>query len=87
MFSKVVGFWPRIGITYQDQKTPVGHSGILAITVEANLVIVPVEHAAITVGPTVDAGLSGKLNPAGSEGKSDYKQDELGLQTGLSIFF
>jgi len=87
MFSKVVGIWPRLGVTYQGQKTPAGTTGVLAITVEANLVIVPIEHAAITIGPTLDATLTGKFNPAGPEGKSDFKQDELGLQTGLSLFF
>jgi hypothetical protein len=87
MFSDSVGLWPRVGVTYQDQKTNVGVSGILAVTVEANLVIVPVEHAAITIGPTVDAGLGGKLNPKGPETKSDFKQDELGIQMGLSLFF
>ncbi|MFZ5892095.1 MAG: hypothetical protein ACOY0T_13650 [Myxococcota bacterium] len=88
MFSDSIGIWPRLGLTYQDQKTPIGVSGILAVTVEANLVIVPVEHTALTIGPTLDATIAGKLNPRGSEfGKSDYKQDELGLQTGLTIFF
>ena len=87
MFSDAIGVWPRLGITYQDQKTPAGVSGILAISFEANLVIVPAEHAAITIGPSIDGGVGGKFNPVGPEGKSNYKQDEVGLQTGLSIYF
>jgi hypothetical protein len=87
MFSDTVGVWPRLGITYQDQKTPEGVSGILAVSFEANLVIVPADHAAITIGPSIDGGVGGKFNPVGPEGKSDYKQDEVGLQTGLSLYF
>jgi hypothetical protein len=87
MFGDVVGIWPRAGVTYQDQKTPAARVGIAAATVEANLVIVPTTHAAITIGPTLDATLGGKLNPVGPEGKTTYKQDEIGLQAGLSLAF
>lgn len=87
MFSDVVGVWPRLGATYQYQKTPAGVTGVLAISFEANLVIVPTDHVAITLAPTIDASLVGKFNPAGPEKKSDYKQEEIGFQTGLSVFF
>ena len=87
MFSDSVGIWPRLGGTYQYQKTPDGVTGVLAISFEANLVIVPAEHVAITIAPTADASLVGKFNPTGPEKKSDYKQEEIGLQTGLSVFF
>ncbi|HET9934710.1 MAG TPA: hypothetical protein VFQ35_28590 [Polyangiaceae bacterium] len=87
MFSDTVGVWPRLGGTYQYQKTPEGVTGLLAISFEANLVIVPTEHVAFTIAPTIDASLVGKFNPVGPEKKSDYKQEEIGLQTGLSVFF
>lgn len=87
LFGDVVGVWPRLGATYQYQKTPAGVTGLLAISFEANLVIVPTEHVVFTLAPTIDASLVGKFNPVGPEKKSDYKQEEIGLQTGLSVFF
>jgi hypothetical protein len=87
MLSDSVGIWPRLGVTYQYEKAPDGAAGVLAVSFEANLVIVPVEHVAFTIAPTVDASFAGKFNPDGPTKKSDYKQEEIGLQTGLSVFF
>jgi hypothetical protein len=88
MFGAVVGVWPRVGVTYQDQKAPIGKVALLAVSVEASLVVVPAEHVAITLGPTFDGGLVGKINPPGAEqGKTDYAQDEFGFHVGLTTFF
>lgn len=87
MFGEVVGIWPRVGVTYQDQKTAEAKVGILAGTVELPLVLVPAPQALITIGPSLDFTLVGKYNPTGPVERTNYAQDELGFSAGLTLFF
>jgi hypothetical protein len=101
MFMDLLGIWPRAGITYVHAGSSYSNMGSssetsanrLALTLEVPLVIAPSPHAAITVGPTLDLGLSG-----GSESetttanttvttKTDHKATDIGLQAGLTIAF
>jgi hypothetical protein len=102
MFMDLVGIWPRAGITYvwagASDTDDMGNSAEasenrLALTLEVPLVIAPSPHAAITVGPTLDLGVSG-----GSETettiasttvtrKENHKATDIGLQAGIAIAF
>ena len=59
---------------------------MLAGTVEAELVMVPTANTVITLGPSYDFGLVGKINPSPGA-KTDLAQDEFGFSAGLGVFF
>ena len=87
MFGEVVGVWPRAGVTYQDQKLVGAKAAMLAGTVEAELVLVPTANTVITLGPSFDFGLIGKINLDGPTPKTDLAQDEFGFSAGVGVFF
>jgi hypothetical protein len=87
MFGKVVGVWPRLGITFQDQKTSGNKITLLTASMELPVVIVPTHHVALTLGPTLDLSIIGKINPEGPIKKTDFSAHEVGFSTGMSIFF
>jgi hypothetical protein len=66
---------------------------LLAFTLEVPVVISPSPNAAITVGPTLDLGLSGgtesKRTAAGVTvtTKTNNKGTDIGLQAGLTVAF
>jgi hypothetical protein len=57
MVGPWLGVWPRIGVTYVYSAS---NSNFLALTVDALAAIIAGPHLAITLGPTLDVGLSGK---------------------------
>ena len=67
-----LGVWPRIGVTYiySDSNT-----NFLALTVDALAAFVVGPHLAITFGPTLDVGLSGK----------PVKYTTIGVYFGLAV--
>jgi hypothetical protein len=102
MFMDLLGIWPRAGITYvsagSSDTNEMGDSvetstNRLALTLEVPLVIAPSPHAAITVGPTLDLGLSGgaetttTIDGVSVTTKRDHKATDIGLQAGLTIAF
>ncbi len=101
MFSPKVGIWPRGGITYWSTKTSPGDSSNdssatmsrIALTIEAPLVISPVPHTAIYVGPTLDLGLGGSnktttdLGATSTESSVDHTGTDIGVQAGLGLYF
>jgi hypothetical protein len=95
MFSDNEGIWPRAGITYagassENADFALGSSSNrLALSIEAPLVLSPVRHAAITLGPTLDLGLSGsnEYTANGMTQESDVTAIEFGAQAGLSLWF
>ncbi len=104
MFTDMVGLWPRGGITYYNQSTDIEITNSLtnetstvessrsetALTLEAHLVIAPIDHVGITVGPTLDIGLSGSGemdNLDGTTNKSDLSSTVFGIQAGLAVWF
>jgi hypothetical protein len=68
MFSDVVGIWPRGGITYYsrsfdaDGAPPEVDENELAFTAEFHLILAPVEHVGITIGPVIDFGITGEVD-------------------------
>ena len=87
MFSELIGVWPRVGVTYQQQTITDAKVALLAAAVEAELVLIPTANVLITLGPTGDFGLIGKINPDGAAKKTDYAQDEFGFSAGLGMYF
>ncbi|MBI5532316.1 MAG: hypothetical protein HY898_06360 [Deltaproteobacteria bacterium] len=101
MFTKVVGIWPRAGITYMhgssDLSTPGAHTetsiNLWDLDLECHLVITPVDHVAITVGPVVDIGIAGGYEvkqtpiPNNPEPDHDNKLTNYGVAAGLLAYF
>lgn len=98
MFTDVVGIWPRGGITYwafgtKDNTGPPDETSVhlLALTLEAPLVISPVPHAGFLVSPIFDIGLSGsterKDGQTGVTTSRDFKATEYGLEAGMFLYF
>jgi hypothetical protein len=89
MFGDVIGIWPRGGITYvsssdddtrfNNQRREVDESEF-ALTAEFHLIISPIEHVGITVGPVIDFGLTGKReNRNPNDPDYDLRQRNIGL--------
>ncbi len=83
MFSDVVGFWLRGGLTYHSVSVEDSYdeSG-LAFTVEPTFVFSPVDHFAFTAGINIDVDVTG-----GREYENGFEQDatyrSIGIQLGL----
>jgi hypothetical protein len=76
--SDAVTFWPRAGVSYVLLDPAGGSSAyLLAATLEAQLVVTPVQHFGFALGPTADIGLSA----------THTKLTEWGLQAGLIGWF
>lgn len=97
MFSDVVGFWPRGGFSFYSLSTEQGffvggvsgersESGF-AFNADLPFVFVPVDHAAILVGPAFDVtlGAGGEVDP----GNADYDAQwfDFGIYAGLGFWF
>ncbi len=95
MFSDVVGLWPRGGFSYVNGKDQVGDNedsfNMFALSLEAMLVITPVEHAGFLVGPTFDFPfISGGKNDNPPRQKLDYdtfRITTIALQAGMFVWF
>jgi hypothetical protein len=72
MVGPWLGVWPRVGVTYvySDSTT-----NFFALTIDALAAIIASPHLAITFGPTLDVGLSGK----------PVKYTTVGVYFGLAI--
>jgi hypothetical protein len=57
MVAPSLGIWPRLGVTYVYSDS---NNNFLALTIDALAAFVAGPHLAITFGPTLDVGLSGK---------------------------
>lgn len=91
MFSDLVGIWLRGGFVFFSATTEL-QSGFEQsvsaqnITLEALLLIVPVGHLAITVGPLVDIGIGGDVELVDDEGDTagfDATYTSFGVMAGL----
>ncbi|MFO7179058.1 MAG: hypothetical protein DIU78_010195 [Pseudomonadota bacterium] len=88
-FGSTIGIWPRVGISYVTSSTSndiVETSYYrLAVTLEAPLVISPVPHAAFTIGPVFDIGVSGGIEESAQMGglRVSFESDESGIEWGL----
>ena len=72
MVAPSLGIWPRVGVTYVYSDS---NTNFLAVTVDALAAIIAGPHLAITFGPSLDVGLSGK----------PVKYTTVGVYFGLAI--
>ncbi len=74
MFSNVVGFWLRGGVTYHNINNGGGDGQWgFALTAEGMFVISPVNHFAFEIGPTFDITLVGKDTFRGGDRSHTYR--------------
>ena len=89
-FTASVGLWPRGGITYVHGGVDVDGNetniNATALTLEVPLVIAPVPHVAIGIGPSFDIGLGGSVSDE-DDNKIDFKGTEIGVQASLTAYF
>jgi len=84
MFGRVVGIWPRGGLTYHDESVNGGSdTNGFGIDLDAMFVFVPVQHFAFTLGPSFDVDFTGNFKPANAGSKVDHGYRSFGLQVGL----
>lgn len=83
MFGRVVGIWPRAGLSYHSETvTNAQNVNGFALGVEAQFVFVPAQHFAILLGPSLDLDFTGRTKPnQGSQVDHGYRS--IGLQVGL----
>ena len=86
MFGDVVGIWPRGGLTFwtdtrDDNRDNVAEtdSNEFALTLEFHLVLVPVEHVGITIGPVLDFGFAGEMDVPGPFPDPDLHTTNFGI--------
>jgi hypothetical protein len=95
--APTVWIWPRAGITYINFSTDSGgatsqSASLFAVTAEVPVVVALGPQALLTIGPTLDFGVSGsrKLNeaPIGvGNASTDIKETDFGLQVSLLLYF
>lgn len=81
MFGRVVGIWPRGGLSYAHSSGPgdaEGHS--FAFDIDVPLIFRCTHSFAITLGPLLDVGFAGKLNDV------DTSFVQFGLSAGIVGF-
>jgi hypothetical protein len=91
MFSRVVGIWPRGGISYwhesvsPDQGNADGDAHAFAFDVDVPLLIAPVRNFAITIGPVLDVSFDGRAsgNILGANVSRDISFVQFGLSAGI----
>jgi len=97
MFTDIIGLWARGGLTYynlsaEDDDGDQSSTNGLAITLEGLLMISPIDHVGIHLGPTFDIGISGEqesdpADPGEPTVSVDNTQRQFGAMAGLSVWF
>jgi hypothetical protein len=97
MFTDIIGLWGRGGLTYYSQKESQDDGDEnwehgWAVTLEGLLMISPLDHFAIHIGPTFDIGFAGEdesnpAEPALATTTHDHIRRQYGVQGGLSGWF
>jgi hypothetical protein len=84
-FSSSVGLWARGGVSYLSLEAANTTTTLFALTLEAPFVFSVADHFALTLGPTLDLGLSGsRKTTVGPITQSvDVKGNDVGVQAGL----
>jgi hypothetical protein len=89
-FGRVVGIWPRAGLTYHAI-TIDGGGGFtdkgFALNLECPFTFSPATHFAFHVGPTFDIDMFGSRKPNGGPDTFDSKYRTIGLNAGLLGWF
>ena len=88
-FNDKIGFWPRGGLTYRTYSAENAGGHDLAFTLEAPFAFTLIPHVVFWAGPTADLGFAGSqyVQAAGATTSFDFNAIEIGLQTGLVVYF
>ena len=89
--NETISLWPRLGISYSiqwisDSNTDVSLR-ILALAIDPMLVIHPMPHIGILLGPVFEVSLSGTVESDTSTASNDFSTLTAGLAAGVAIFF
>ena len=100
MLTPTIGIWPKAGITYtsvsleDSDGNDAGSNSRIALSLDAPLVITPVPHAGLMIGPTIDYGVSGSdeeestdTTGATTTNSIDVSTKAIGLHAGLFVYF
>ena len=93
--NPIVAFWPRAGITYyaltEESVALSSTRHQLALSLSAHLVVTPVPHLGVTMGPTMDVPITGKVvtrdRVSGGSVESPASSFHVGLSAGLLVYF
>jgi hypothetical protein len=97
--NETFALWPRAGMTlartWTSESTQAGNTledreTLLAVSLEANLVVSPATHLALLVGPFVDFGVYGKRTletTAGQDTEIERRVSVWGLQLSAAGYF
>ena len=89
-FNDIVGVWPRGGLTYRSYSADNAGGHNIAFTLEAPFVFTVIPHVVFWGGPTLDLGFAGSQHVEAGNGTTtsiDFNAFEIGLQTGLVVYF
>jgi hypothetical protein len=89
-FNDMIGIWPRAGFTYQSFSDAAQSAHDFAFTLEAPFTFQLIPHVIFWGGPTLDLGLSGSTsvqNLNGTQTSVDFNATDIGIQTGLLVYF
>ena len=97
MFNDIIGLWARGGLTYysvsvEDEDGDKVSTDGLAVTLEGLLMISPIDHVGIHLGPTFDIGITGEAesdpsDPGDPTVSVDDTHRQFGAMAGLSVWF
>jgi hypothetical protein len=86
MFGDVFGIWPRGGLTFWSDSRDNNRDNLgdfdsheFALTLEFQLVFIPLEHVGITVGPVLDFGFAGEIDDPGQGPDPDLHTTNFGI--------
>jgi hypothetical protein len=98
--NSTVAFWLRAGITYfslaaeesEDGDTFEQSVNGISFSIDPMLVITPIPHVGLMLGPVIDVGLSGKVEAKATgsfsgDSEADFKFSNFGAAAGLAVLF
>ena len=87
--SRYVGVWLRAGVGYASLNVDNDGSGLsqhfVGLVLDPMLVVTPLPHVGVTLGPSLNIGLDGKVKAGGLE--VDSTTSSYGLTAGLALLF
>lgn len=93
--NSIIAFWPRAGVTYyaltEENAAVASTHRQLALSLSALLVITPFPHLGVTMGPTMDVPIAGKVVTRdavrGMSAESPATSFHVGFSAGLLVYF
>ena len=93
--NSIIAFWPRAGITYyaltEENAALSSTHRQLSFSVAAHLVVTPFPHLGVTMGPSMDVPITGKVvtrdGVTGASVESPSTAFHVGFSAGLLVYF